>query len=171
MLQAPSRRKVLTHLGGAAAISLASCGDGQASFFPAPNSRFKLSVITDEISQDLGHALEIASKEFGMGFVELRSLWNKNIINLDQKEATEAQTLLRKYSLQVTDIASPLFKTDWPGAPKSKYSPAAPQFGADYPYKKQAEVLERAVAIGKALGTNRVGCFDFWRIEDPDPYR
>ena len=91
MLESPSRRKFLTHLGGAAAISLASYRDGQASFFPAPNSRFKLSVITDEITQDPGHALEIASREFGMGFVELRSLWNKNIINLDQKEATEAQ--------------------------------------------------------------------------------
>jgi sugar phosphate isomerase/epimerase len=171
MSESPSRRKFLTHLGGAAAISLASYGNGQASFFPAPNSRFKLSIITDEISQDLGHALEIASKEFGMGFVELRSLWNKNIINLDQKETAEAQGLLRKYSLQVTDIASPLFKTDWPGAPKSKYSPAAPQFGADYPYEKQPEVLERAVAIGKALGTNRIRCFDFWRLDDPAPYR
>jgi sugar phosphate isomerase/epimerase len=171
MPESPSRRRFLTHLGGAAAISLASYGNGQASFFPAPNSRFKLSIITDEISQDLGHALEIASKEFAMGFVELRTLWNKNIINLDQKETAEAQGLLRKYSVQVTDIASPLFKTDWPGAPKSNYSPATPQFGADYPYEKQPEVLERAVAIGKALGANRIRCFDFWRLDDPAPYR
>ena len=171
MPESPSRRRFLTHLGGAAAISLASYENGQASFFRAPNSRFKLSIITDEISQDLGQALEIASKEFGMGFVELRTLWNKNIINLDQKETAEAQGLLRKYSLQVTDIASPLFKTDWPGAPKSKYSPATPQFGADYPYEKQPEVLERAAAIGKALGTNRIRCFDFWRLDDPAPYR
>ena len=171
MTESLSRRKLLTKLGRAAAISLASYGHGQPSFFLAPKNRFKLSVITDEISQDLGHALEVASKEFGMGFVELRSLWNKNIINLDQKETTEAQGLLRKYSLQVSDIASPLFKTDWPGAPKSKYSPASPQFGADYPYEKQMEVLERAVAIGKALGTNRIRCFDFWRLDDPAPYR
>ena len=171
MSESPSRRKFLTHLGGAAAISLASYGNGQASFFPGPNSRFKLSIITDEISQDLGHALEIASKEFGMSFVELRGLWNKNIINLDPNEIAEAQKLLQKYGLQVTDIASPLFKTDWPGAPKSKFSPATPQFGADYPYEKQPEVLERAVAIGKALGTNRIRCFDFWRLDDPAPHR
>src|SRR5882762_7573662 len=120
MLQSPSRRKFLTHLGGAAAISLASYGDGQASFFAAPNSRFKLSVITDEISQDLGHALEIATKEFGMGFVELRSLWNKNIINLDQKEIAEAQGLLQKYSVQVTDSATPPCTADWLGSLTSK---------------------------------------------------
>ncbi|MGB2901508.1 MAG: sugar phosphate isomerase/epimerase family protein [Candidatus Acidiferrum sp.] len=170
MPESPSRRKFLTNLGGAAAVSLASQGNPQAFLSPALNSRFKLSVITDEISQDLGHALEIASEEFGLGFVEMRTLWNKNIISLDQKEIAETQKLLQKYGLRVTDIASPLFKTDWPGAPKSKYSPAAPQFGADYAFEKQAEVLERAVAIGKALGTNRIRCFDFWRLDDPAPY-
>jgi len=171
MPEPPSRRKFLTNLGGAAAVSLASQGNAQAFLSPALNSRFKLSVITDEISQDLGHALEIASEEFGLGFVEMRTLWNKNIISLDQKEIAETQKLLQKCGLQVTDIASPLFKTDWPGAPKSKYSPTAPQFGADYPFEKQAEVLERSVAVGKALGTNRVRCFDFWRLDEPDPYR
>lgn len=171
MREFPSRRKFLANLSGAAAVSLASYGNGSAFLFPALSGPFKLSVITDEISQDLGHALEIASKEFGLGYVELRSLWKKNIINLDQKETTEAQRLLQKYSLKVTDIASPLFKTDWPGAPKSKFSPAKPQFGADYPYEKQSEVLERAIAAGKALGTNRIRCFDFWRLEDSEPYR
>jgi sugar phosphate isomerase/epimerase len=32
-------------------------------------------------------------------------------------------------------------------------------------------VLERSVAAAKALGTDRVRCFDFWRLEDPKPYR
>ncbi|HEV1993138.1 MAG TPA: sugar phosphate isomerase/epimerase family protein, partial [Candidatus Acidoferrum sp.] len=142
-----------------------------ASPLPAMSSRFKLSVITDEITQDLGHALEIASKEFGLAYIELRSLWNKNIINLDEKETAEIRRLLGKYSLQVTDIASPLFKTDWPGAPTSKYSPKTPQFGADYNFAQQGEVLERSIAIAKALGTDRVRCFDFWRLEDPKPFR
>jgi len=134
-------------------------------------SRFKLSVITDEITQDLGRALEIASKEFGLGYVELRTLWKKNIINLDEKETAEVRRLLQKYDLHVTDVASPLFKTDWPGAPKSKYSPKKPQFGADYSFTQQGEVLERAIAAAKALGTDRVRCFDFWRLEDQKPFR
>jgi sugar phosphate isomerase/epimerase len=134
-------------------------------------SKFKLSVITDEITQDLGHALEIASREFGLGYVELRSMWKKNIINLDERETAEVQRLLKKYELAVTDIAAPLFKTDWPGAPKSKYSPEKPQFGADYTFAQQGEVLERAIAAAKALGTDRVRCFDFWRLEDAKPFR
>ncbi len=166
-----SRRHFLATVGGAAASTFVCHSGSGASPLPAASSRFKLSVITDEISQDLGHALEIATKEFGLSYVELRGVWNKNIINLDEKETSEVRRLLQKFGLQVTDIASPLFKTDWPGAPTSKYSPKAPQFGADYSFAQQGEVLERSIAIAKALGTERVRCFDFWRLDDPKPFR
>ena len=166
-----SRRNFLATLGGAAAASLICRSSSGASPLPAINSRFKLSVITDEISQDFGHALEVASKEFGLGYVELRGLWKKNVINLDEKETAEARRLLQQFGLQVTDIASPLFKTDWPGAPISSFSPKKPQFGADYGFAQQGEVLERSIAAAKALGTDRVRCFDFWRLDDPKPFR
>jgi L-ribulose-5-phosphate 3-epimerase len=171
MRQFSSRRNFLAALGGVAASSVFSHSGAGATFSPAVSGRFKLSVITDEISQDLSHALEIASKEFGLAYVELRTMWNKNVINLDEKETTEVRRLLEKYGVQVTDIASPLFKTDWPGAPTSKYSPKSPQFGADYSYAQQGEVLERSIAAAKALGTDRIRCFDFWRLEDPAPFR
>jgi L-ribulose-5-phosphate 3-epimerase len=171
MLSAPSRRDFLAALGGVTASSFLSRSRAGATLLPAITSRFKLSVITDEITQDFGHALELASKEFGLAYVELRSLWKKNIINLDVKETAEVRRLLQKYGLQVTDIASPLFKTDWPGAPKSKYSPAKPQFGADYSFAQQGEVLERSIAVAKALDTNRIRCFDFWRLQNPKPVR
>lgn len=171
MHSALSRRNFLTALGGVAGYSLLSPARIRALALAAKDSRFKLSVITDEITQDLGHALEIAAMEFGLSYVELRTMWNKNIINLDEKETAEVRRLLKNHGLQVTDIASPLFKTDWPGAPKSKYSPEKPQFGADYTYAQQGEVLERSIAAAKAVGTDRVRCFDFWRLEDPKPFR
>jgi L-ribulose-5-phosphate 3-epimerase len=167
----PSRRNFLALLTGAAATSTLP---GLPSFaFPPPamTSHFKLSIITDEISQDFGHALEVASKEFGLGYVELRGLWNKNLINLDEKEIAEARRLLDKFGLQVTDIASPLFKTDWPGAPISQFSPKKPQFGADFPFSQQDEVLDRCIAAAKSFGTGRIRCFDFWRLDDPKPFR
>jgi L-ribulose-5-phosphate 3-epimerase len=166
-----SRRNFLSALGGAAAASLICRSGSAAAPRSVASSRFKLSVITDEISQDFGHALEIASKEFGLAYVELRGLWKKNIINLDEKEIAEVRRLLKKFDLQVTDIASPLFKTDWPGAPASKYSPKTPQFGADYSFAQQGEVLERSIAAAQAVGTDRVRCFDFWRLDDPKPFR
>ena len=41
--------------------------------------------------------------------------------------AKKLMEVVKKIELQVTDIASPLFKVDWPGAPQSKFSAAAPR--------------------------------------------
>lgn len=135
------------------------------------NSPFRIAVINDELGQDFGRACEVASREFGMEWMELRGMWNKNILNLDAAEVAEARRILEKYKLRVTDIASPLFKVDWPGAPKSKFSPKGAQFNADFTYEQQGEVLERSIALAKAFQTDRVRCFDFWRLEDAKPYR
>jgi L-ribulose-5-phosphate 3-epimerase len=146
-------------------------------FFQPPTLRqrlqspFRVSVITDEISQDFAHACGIAANEFGMSWVELRGLWNKNILSLDTKEVAEALRILENFNLRVTDIASPLFKVDWPGAPKSKFSPASAQFNADFTFEQQGDVLDRSVALAKSFRTDRIRCFDFWRLDNPSPHR
>lgn len=137
---------------------------------PYDASPFRVAVINDEISQDFGHVCEVAAREFGMGWIELRSMWKKNIVSLDEKEVAEARRIVQKNQLKVTDIASPLFKVDWPGAPKSKFSEDK-SFNAAFDWKQQDEVLERAIEMAKAFGTDRVRCFDFWRLEDQSPYR
>ena len=134
-------------------------------------SPFRVAVISDEISQDFGRACEVASQEFGMDWIELRGMWNKNLLRLDSKEIEEARGILEKNRLRVTDIASPLFKVDWPGAPKSRYSPKRDQFNADFTFEQQDEVLERSIELAKAFHTDRVRFFDFWRLDDPAPYR
>src|SRR6478672_79710 len=156
-------------LAGMAAVTAASA-TSRFSFAGSSSSPFRVSVINDEISQDFGHVCEVASQEFGMRWIELRGMWKKNIVSLDEKEVSEARRLLDKYQLKVTDIASPLFKVDWPGAPKSKYSEAK-SFNANFTLSQQDEVLERSMELAKAFGTNRVRCFDFWRLEDQAPYR
>src|SRR5881394_3401676 len=127
-------------------------------------SPFRVAVINDEISQDFGHACEVASREFGMEWIELRGMWNKNLLKLDAKEVEEARRILEKNKLRVTDIASPLFKVDWPGAPKSKYSPKRDQFNADFTFEQQDEVLERSIELAKAFHIDRVRFFHFWRL-------
>lgn len=134
-------------------------------------SAFKLSVLTDEITQDFGRALEIASQEFRLGCVELRALWGKNIMRLDAAEIAEARRLLERYRLRVTAIAGPLFKVDWPGAPRSRFSPNRPQYGADFTFEQQDEVLERGLELARAFRTDHLRCFDFWRLDDQKPYR
>lgn len=132
---------------------------------------FQLSVVTDEISQDFGHACEVASRQFGMGYVELRSLWDKNVVALNAEEIAEALNIIQKNNLRVSAIASPLFKVDWPGAPESKFSPKRDQFNATFTFKQQNEVLEHGIALARAFGTSLVRCFDFWRLDDQAPYR
>jgi len=134
-------------------------------------SPFKVAVINDEISQDFAHVCEVASREFGMSWIELRGMWDKNVLKLDAKEIAEAKSILQKNQLRVTDIASPLFKVDWPGAPQSKYSPKRDQFHADFTFEQQDEVLDRSIELAKVFGTDRVRLFDFWRLDDQAPYR
>lgn len=135
-----------------------------------PKSPFRIAVITDEISQDFGHACEVASQQFGMSWVEIRGAWNKNVTNFDAHEISEILGVLKKNNLRVTDIASPLFKVDWPDAPKSRYS-EKDQFNANFSYAQQGEVLDRCIELAKKLSTDRIRCFDFWRLDDPAPHR
>jgi len=166
-----ARREFLAGMAALTAAKAASHFTPASRSGPAnPGSPFRVSVINDEISQDFGHVCEVVSKEFGMGWIELRSMWKKNIVKLDDKEVAEARSILEKFQLKVTDIASPLFKVDWPGAPKSKFSEAK-SFGADFTLQQQDEVLDRAIELAKAFQTDRARCFDFWRLEDQGPYR
>jgi sugar phosphate isomerase/epimerase len=96
---------------------------------------------------------------------------NKNVTELDSSEIELARATLAKYKLRVTDIASPLFKVDWPGAPVSKQSERRDQFHADTDFKKQDALLEHCIALAKSFGTDRIRCFDFWRLDDVKPYR
>ena len=134
-------------------------------------SSFTVSVLTDEITQDFGRACEVAAKEFGLGWVELRAMHNKNVMNWDAKDVAEARGVLEKFGLRVSEIASPIFKTDWPGAPKSPFSPKTPQFGADFTAEQQDELLDRAVELCRAFGTTFIRIFDFWRLDDQAPHR
>ena len=134
-------------------------------------SPFKVSVLTDEISQDFAHACEIAAREFGLGWVELRAMHDKNVINWDAHDIAEAQGILKRFNLHVSEIASPIFKIDWPGAPRSPSSPKTPQYGASSTFEQQDELLERAFALSKAFDNAPIRIFDFWRLTDQQPYR
>jgi len=135
------------------------------------SSPFRLSVITDELTQDFDRACSIAAKDFNLKWVEIRELWKKNSMALDTKEIAEARRILKRYELRVSDIGSPLFKVDWKGAPVSKYSPKRDEFNANYTFDQQEEVLERSIALAKSFGTERIRCFDFWRLDNQAPYR
>jgi len=164
-----SRRSFLCRSAAAIAATAAHpfLTHGQAAKSP-----FKVAVINDEISPDFDHACHVAAEEFGLSWIELRSMWGKSLMDLSTDQVSEVQKILAKYKLQVTDIASPLFKTDWPGAPRSQYGGKGDMHNAaEATFKQQEEILEKSIALAKTFKTNKVRCFDFWRIDDVAPYR
>ncbi|MGA2813968.1 MAG: sugar phosphate isomerase/epimerase family protein, partial [Candidatus Acidiferrum sp.] len=175
-----TRRRALAQLGlaGLGALvpfplraNLVAEPGSLASQGPASACPFRLAVINDEITQDFEKACQIVSGDFALHWIELRSMWNKNVTKLDAKELKDARKILDQHKLRVTDIASPLFKADWPGAPLSPQSEARDQFHADFDAAAQDELLEHCISLAKLFGTDRIRCFDFWRLDDPKPYR
>lgn len=157
-----SRRSFLATLGAAAVIP-----PGLRAAMPA----FNLSVLTDEISQDFAHACEVASQAFGMQHVDLREVDGKNLMKWDAAQIADVRRVLERFKLRVACLATPVFKVDWPGAPKSPFSPKRDEFGADFTYKDQDQLLEHAFELAKAFNTDRIRIFDFWRLEDQKPHR
>lgn len=159
-----SRRKFLVGVGAAGAMaSLARAAQASCPF--------RVAVINDEITQDFDRACYVAAHDFGLEWIELRAMWNKNITDLNAAEIGESKKILARHKLRVTDIASPLYKTGWLGAPPSKEGEHKDQFHANFDFKQQDEVLERSIDMAGTFGTDRVRCFDFWRLDDVKPYR
>jgi len=157
----------ITRRAFSATLAAAAASLGRAWASPA----LKASVFSDEISDDLGHACEVAAKDFGLGHVELRSAWGRNLTRLDDKELGEVEAVLRKHRLGVSSIAGPLFKVDWPGAPLSRHSPARNPGHRDWTFAQQEEVLEREIDLARRFKTETIRCFDFWQLDDVAPHR
>ncbi|HXY51165.1 MAG TPA: sugar phosphate isomerase/epimerase family protein [Terriglobales bacterium] len=171
-----TRRKLLAGAGvaGLDLLMTSSIKGGFASEFSAAAAvacPFRLAVINDEVSQDFEKACQIAARDFRLHWIELRSMWNKNLTELSAKEVEEARKILEEHKLRVTDIASPLFKTDWPGAPRSSQSERRDQFYANFDANAQDKLLEHCILLAKSFNTDRIRCFDFWRLDDVKPYR
>ena len=166
------RRSRRTFLQGAAMFATACATHSQFGIAETSKSPFRVAVINDEISPDFDHACYVASHDFGMSWMELRGMWGKNVMDLSAAEIEESKKILDKYNLRVTDIASPLFKTDWPDAPRSPYETTGSLHGAAATtFKQQDEILEKSIALAKQFKTERIRGFDFWRLDDIAPYR
>jgi sugar phosphate isomerase/epimerase len=161
-----TRREFLAR--GGAAIAL---GSASVRAFAQKSSPFKVSVITDEISDDFDHACSVAAREFGLSWVEIRTTWGKNVADLNSDDIAGALAVLRKYNLRVTDIASPLFKVNWPGAARVNASAESDPVHDAADFKKQDDVLAACIEAAKQFNTDKIRCFDFWRLADPAPHR
>jgi len=106
----------------------------------------KLSVITDEVSQDLSRVMKFAV-EHGFDGVEVRTLWNLRPHELLER-AGGIRRGLASAGLSVSAIASPVFKCD---------------LESDREVEEHLQILKRCVELAKTLDTRIVRVFTFWR--------
>lgn len=68
----------------------------------------KLGVITDGISMDLEHALQVMN-EFGLEYAELQFVWDKEVGDMSPAEVGRVQDLVSMYNVKVSCISRGVF--------------------------------------------------------------
>ncbi len=159
-----TRRQFLATSAALAATPSVLRAQAAKPLYPQRNLPFHLAVINDEIGVDFEMTCRVAAEDFGLKYIEIRSIGKTNIASASDAELADAKKILAKYSLTVTDLASPLYKVDFPGEKRAdgraEKNPPADTFA------QQMDVLEKCIHAAKVLGTTRIRCFDFWKLED-----
>jgi L-ribulose-5-phosphate 3-epimerase len=116
-----------------------------------------LSVITDEISSDLDHALDVCD-ELGISTVELRVIGSANIVDLDDEAIDSVKASLDRHGCSVACIASPFLKSDCWGDDEAAH-------------EAQLGILRRSIEIADVLDAPIVRTFNFWRAPEATSLR
>jgi len=124
-------------------------------------------VITDEISQDLDHALGVC-EDLGINTVELRAVGGANVVSHDESSLARILAAVEDRGVRVGAIASPFLKCHihGDGAPLGAVHSAAPATR-----EEQWAVLERSFEVARLFSAPLVRAFSFWRVEDPTSVR
>ncbi len=107
-------------------------------------AKFTLSAFADEIDDDLATQLDVLDAE-GVTYVEFRSAWGRNVLDLDASQLEKAAALFKERRFRVSAIGSPIGKSE-----------------LSQPREFEMERLERAIAAAKALGTYQIRVFSFY---------
>lgn len=127
----------------------------------------QLSVITDEISQDLEHALDVC-QDLGLRTVELRAVDGTSVVAHDAANLARIKGALDARSLRVCAIASPFLKCHLSG---DGAAPGETHQAASTSREEQWGILERSLDAARLFGAPIVRTFSFWRVADPASVR
>lgn len=111
------------------------------------NTGFLLTGFGDEISPDLAEQLDTLLAE-DIHHLELRSVWDRNVLDLNPGEVDRALTILESRGVAVSAIASPIGKV-----------PIESDFG------EQLKRFERALEMAHLFGSHYVRIFSFYPPE------
>jgi sugar phosphate isomerase/epimerase len=104
----------------------------------------RLSALADEIAPDLDTQIA-ALREVGIGWLELRGVWDTNVLDLSDAQVAQVGRALGAAGLRVSAIASPIGKTP-----------------ISAPLADDRRRLARAIAVARALGTDRLRVFSYY---------
>ena len=161
MSQRITRRQLLESTLAVIPVA-AFCAFPQPSFGAIP---FKLGIITDEITQDFGDALDFIAS-YSLQCCELRDLWRTNIMNLSKDDRQRAKDLLDKHQFHVSDIGSPIMKYNLPGMPAREEK--RDTFRANFTEQDTERLLDKSFELARFFNTRKVRIFSYWRVSDPE---
>lgn len=121
----------------------------------------RLSVITDEISQDLGHALDVMA-EYGCKDAELRNVYGTYIVDADEATLQKVEAELKRTGMSVPCIDTPLYKCELEET--SPRSATGPTHGAqERTLSDQLALLQHSIDLCKRFDAPYIRIFSFWR--------
>jgi sugar phosphate isomerase/epimerase len=110
----------------------------------------KLGVITDGISRDFEHALDVMN-EFGLSYAELQFVWDQEVGDLSTAQLSKVQDLVKAHDVTVSCISRHIFGGLLLGD-MDKDDPV---------YLEHIEALRRCIDMAKALDCSLVRVMSF----------
>jgi sugar phosphate isomerase/epimerase len=117
---------------------------------------YTFGVITDEIDQDFGRACQVAQEE-GMAYVEIHTLWDKNVDELAPAELDQVERILAQHELRTHLVCGLLFR------PFSLADVELESLDAHPRFQEHMAKLERFIAIAQRLHAPYIRAFGFTR--------
>src|SRR5690242_12126222 len=110
-----------------------------------------LSGFVDEISPDFTEQCRVAAG-LGLRYVELRSAWDVNILDLTAEQLDDMRRTLEQHDLAVSSIGSPIGK-----------------IGIDDPFPPHLERMRHAAEVARSFDAPYVRIFSFYLPAGEDP--
>ncbi|MDX6203034.1 MAG: hypothetical protein QOE24_2766 [Frankiales bacterium] len=110
-----------------------------------------LSGFADEVAPDLDEQCALFT-ELGIGWVEFRSAWDRNVLDLDDAEVDRVRKTLEQYGLRVSSIGSPIGK-----------------IGIEDDFGAHLLRFDRALQVAEVLAAPYLRLFSFFLPAGQDP--
>jgi sugar phosphate isomerase/epimerase len=110
-----------------------------------------LSGFADEISPDFAEQCAVAS-DLGLKYIEVRSAWGVNILDLKPEQLSRMQELLAAHDLKVSSIGSPIGK-----------------IGIDEEFPPHLDRMRHAADVAHVFGAPYIRIFSFFLRSGADP--